>query len=320
MKRRYFLAASGSLLLPLPARAQPRMRRVGVVSVGELKRQPLASLVQGLRELGHEEGRNLELLAPTASQYGRLEELAAVLVKREPEVIVTWGTTATRAAKAATWTTPIVMVIGGDPVASGFVRSLARPEGNITGISTSAQALSLKRVELVREMLPGIRRIGLLWSGESGSQAITMKRVEDAAVKMGLAVHDAEVSDPRALKAAFEALSAAKVEALIPIASALLNRESAEIAKLALARRIPVIAYEDNAVRAGALVSYGPDYPAQFRRAATLVDRVLKGAKPAEMAVEQPTKFELVINLKTAKTLGIEIPKEVMFRADEVIQ
>ena len=320
MKRRRLLIAMAAAPLVAAAQAQPRVRRVAVVSVSDLKRQPLLALVQGLRDLGYEEGRNLELLAPAVAQYGRLAEAAAALVKREPEVIVTWGTTATRAAKAGTWTIPIVMVVGTDPVKSGFVRTLARPEGSITGIVTNIQMLSVKRVEVLKEILPGIRRVGILWSAESATQAGTMKDIQDAAVALGLSVHAVEVSDPRKLKAAFDSLSDARVEAIIPANSALLTREAAEIARLAVAHKLAVVYPERAAVQQGGLISYGPDESALFRRVAVYVDRILKGAKPGEMPVDQPTKFEMIINLKTAKALGIEIPKAVLFRADEVIQ
>jgi putative ABC transport system substrate-binding protein len=291
-----------------------------VVSVNDLRRPPLASLVHALRDLGYEEGRNLELLAPVAAQYGGLEAMAASLAKREPEVFVAYGTTATRAAKAATWTIPIVMLVGTDPIKSGFVRSLARPEGNITGIVTNIQMLAVKRVELLKEMLPGVRRVGVLWSAESATQAGTMKDIETAALRLGLSVHSVEVSDPRALKAAFDKLSGAHVEAFIPANSALFIRERAEVARLAASHKLPAVYPDPSIVREGGLISYGPDEAAQFRRVAEFVDRILKGAKPGDLAVEQPSKYEMLINVKAAKALGIEIPKSVLFRANEVIQ
>ena len=291
-----------------------------MLSVNDLKRAPLVSLVQGLRDFGYEEGRNLELLAPVAGQYGRLGEVAASLAKRQPEVFVAYGTTAVRAAKAATWTIPIVMVVGTDPVKSGFVRTLAHPEGNITGIVTNVQMLAAKRVELLKEILPRIRRIGVLWSAESATQAGTMKDIEAAARRVGVDVHTVEVSDPAALKTAFDSLASSGAEAFIPANSALFVRERAEVVRLATTHKLAGVYSEPLTVRQGGLISYGPDESANFRRAAVFVDRILKGAKPGEMPVEQPSKYEMVINLKTAKTLGIEIPKAILFRADEVIQ
>jgi putative ABC transport system substrate-binding protein len=319
MDRRRFLAGLAATVAAT-AHAQPRMRRVAVVAVGDIAKQPLASLVQGLRELGYEAGRNLEVIPATHASYARLAEIAADAVRREPEVIVTYGSTATRAAKAATWTIPIVMVVGVDPIEHGFVRTYARPEGNITGIAHSSHLLSVKRVELLKEVLPGIRRFGVLWSAESASQPAAVKQIAAAATRLGLSMHPVEVSDPRALKDAFVSFAEGRVEALLPVASALLTREMAQVVRLATSHRIPAVYAGADAVRSGGLISYGPDYSAQFRHAAVYVDRIFKGAKPAEIPVEQPTKFEMIVNLKTAKALGIEIPKSVLFRADEVIE
>jgi putative ABC transport system substrate-binding protein len=320
VNRRRFVAGIVGLSLARSANAQPQMRRVAVVSVADVARPPLASLIQGLRELGYEAGRNLEIIPATHASYARLGEMAANAVKRDPEAIVTWGSTATRAAKAATWSIPIVMVVGIDPIEHGFVRTYARPDGNITGIAMSSHLLSVKRVELLKEVLPAVRRFGVLWSAESASQPITIKHIEAAAGRLGLNMHAVEVSDPRALKGAFAKFAEAGVEALLPISSAMLTRESAEIVRLAASHRIPTVYAGAAPVRSGGLISYGPDISAQFRHAAAFVDRILKGAKPAEMPIEQPTKFEMIVNLKTAKALGIEIPKSVLFRADEVIQ
>jgi len=318
--RRRLLLATAALPWAGTAWAQPRKRRIAVVSVTDLKRPPLVSLVHGLRELGYEEGRDIELLAPIAGQYARLDEVAADLIKREPEVLVAYGTTATRAAKAATWTIPIVMVVGTDPVKSGFVRTLARPEGNITGIVSNAQMLSVKRVELLKEILPKIRRVGILWSAESATQARTMKEMETAALQRGLEVHRVEVSDPRELQTAFRSLSSAGVEAFLPTNSALLLREGSQVARLAVEHKLPGVHSDYNTVRQGGFVSYGSDEPALFRRIAVFVDRILKGAKPGDIPVEQASNYLLAVNLKTAKALGVEIPKTVLFRADESIQ
>jgi putative ABC transport system substrate-binding protein len=320
MNRRRFLGGMAAISLVDSASAQPRIRRVAVVSVGDVARQPLASLIHGLRELGYQTERDLEIIPATHPSYARLGEKAAEAVKREPEVIVCNGGSATRAAKAATWSIPIVMVVGLDPVEHGFVRTYARPEGNITGIMHSSRILSAKRVELLKELMPGMRRLGVLWSGESATQAGAMKDVENAAKRLGLSAHPVEVSSAAALKAAFTAFSDARVEAIFVVASVLMMREAAEVVRLAGIHKLPTAHSDANAVRLGGLLSYGPDYPAQFRQAAVYVDKILKGAKPAEMPVEQATKFELIVNLKTAKAHGVEIPKSVLIRADEVIQ
>jgi putative ABC transport system substrate-binding protein len=322
MNRRCFVAAlAAGLAAPRVVNAQPRSRRVALVTIADLTRQPLASLVHGLRELGYEEGRSLEFLPSTAGgSYARLGEAAKEAVTREPDVIVTDGSTATRAAKAATWTIPIVMVVGVDPIEHGFVRKLARPEGNITGIATSGQLLSAKRLELLKEILPQARKVGVLWSGESAQQMASLKLIEAAAPRFGLSVIPAEVRKPSALPAAFAALSDAGVHALVPVSSSMFEREVAEIVRLVAVHKIPAVHPRAIWPRNGGLLSYGSDQEANFRRAAVIVDKILKGAKPGDLPVEQPSKFELVINLKAAKALGIEIPKSVLFRADEVIQ
>jgi putative ABC transport system substrate-binding protein len=321
MKRRGFLGGIAALSLLRSARAQPRMRRVALVTIADLKRQPLASLVHGLRELGYEEGRNLELLPSTAEgSYAKLGAAAKAAVDRQPEVILTDGSTATRAVKAVTWTIPIVMVVGVDPVEHGFVRQLARPEGNITGIAHSGQVLSAKRVELLKEVMPGARRIGVIWSGESASQAASLKIIEAAAARLGIGVFPVEVRQASALKAAFGTLADARVDALVPAPNSMFDREVKEIIRLSVAHKIPSVHSGEVWARSGALLTYGSDRPAEYRRAAALIDKILRGAKPADLPVEQPTKFKLIVNLNAARALDIEIPIAVLFRADEVIQ
>lgn len=321
MKRRRFLASLATVPFVSRAVAQQRQRRVALVTIADVKRQPLASLVERLRELGYEQGRNLELLPSMAEgAYGKLEEAAKAAIERQPEVIVTDGSTATRAVQAATRTIPIVMVVGVDPIEHGFVRQLARPEGNITGIAHGGQILSAKRVELLKEVIPGLQRLGVIWSGESASQAASLKIIETAAFRLGIAVFPVEVRQANTLKAAFASLAEARVDALIPAPNSMFDREVKEILRLAAAYKVPIVHSGVVWARSGALFTYASDRLAEYRRAAVLIDKILKGAKPAEIPVEQPTKFELIINLKTAKALGIEIPKSVLFRADEVIQ
>ena len=213
-----------------------------------------------------------------------------------------------------------MMVVGVDPIEHGFVRTYARPEGNITGLANSGQLMSAKRLELLREVVPGIKRLGVLWSPESASQATSLRLIEKTATRMGITVHGAEINGPGDLKGAFDRLALARVEAVLPTASGVLNKVSNEVSRLAQAHRMPTMFTDSTSVRSGGLISYGPDFAAQFYRAASYVDRILKGAKPGDLPVEQPTKFELLINLKTATAIGIEIPNAVQFRADEFIR
>jgi putative ABC transport system substrate-binding protein len=321
MNRRLFLAGMGAICVPCQVHGQARMRRVALVTIADLKRQPLASLVDGLRQLGYEEGRNLELLPSIAEgTYGKLAAAAKAAVDRHPDVIVTDGSTATRAVKAATQTIPVVMVVGSDPVEHGFVRQLARPEANITGIAHNGQALAAKRVELAKEVIPRLRRIGVIWSSESATQAATLKIIETAAARLEIGVFAVDVREASGLTPAFARLADARVEALIPAPNSMYDREVRQITNLAATNNIPVVHNGVVWAQNGALITYASDRMAEYRRAAVLVDKILKGAKPAELPVEQPTKFDLVINLKTAKALGIEIPKSVLFRADRVIE
>jgi putative tryptophan/tyrosine transport system substrate-binding protein len=320
VKRRLFLAGIGAICTGY-VHGQLRMHRVAMVTIADVKRQPLASLVDGLRQLGYQEGRNLELLPSMAEgTYGKLAAAAKAAVDRHPDVIVTDGSTATRAVKAVTQTIPVVMVVGSDPVEHGFVRQLARPEANITGIAHNGQALAAKRVELAKEVFPRLRRIGVIWSSESATQAATLKIIETAAARLEIGVFAVEVREASGLKAAFARLADAGVEALIPAPNSMYDREIRQIMHLAAMNKIPVVHSGVVWAQNGALITYASDRMAEYRRAAMFIDKILKGAKPAELPVEQPTKFDLVINLKTAKALGIAIPKSVLFRADEVIE
>ena len=321
MRRRVFIASIGALCAADTAWAQPRMRRVAFVTIADPSQQPLSALVQGLRDLGYQEGRNIEFVLPTAGgKYAGLAEAARDAVKRQPEVIVTDASTATKAAMAATSTIPIVMVTGVDPVERGLVRQLSRPEANVTGIAHSSQLLSAKRVELLKEVMPAIRSVGVLWSGESASQGDSLKITEAAGKRLGLSVLQAEVREPEALKGACAKLSEARAKAVLPMPSAMLDRQRDELLALAATHKMAVVYSNENGARSGALMSYGADWRDSFRRAAVYVDKILKGAKPAELPIEQQYKLFLIINLKTARALGIEIPKSVLFRADEVIE
>jgi len=326
MKRReatLALLATAAAALPFGARSQPGAvkRRVAVVAVGSLASQPLASLVEGLRELGYVEGQNIEFDRPLANaDFSRLAEMSARAVERRPEVIVAFGTTATASARKATQRIPIVTVMGSDPVQLGFVTNLARPEGNLTGLAMETQALAGKRVELLKEIVPEMRRLAVLWNPAGSAQPANLRLVEKAASQLGVGVQVIEVRSAADLEGATAAFSKSRPDALLVIPSSSLAALRDRLVQLAVAHKLPSVHQGADDVRAGGLVSYSPDSKAQFRRAAFFVDRILKGAKPGELPIEQPTKFELVLNLKTAKALGITIPHSVLVRADEVIQ
>jgi putative ABC transport system substrate-binding protein len=321
--RRHFLGLLAVSLVPLAGRAQPagEKRRVAVVTIGSLARQPLASLVEGLRELGHVEGRNLEFIPPDQKgSYARLAEMARNAVERKSDVIVSFGTSATAAATKATSTIPIVMVVGADPVALGFVRNLARPEANVTGLATGIQILATKRLELLKEIVPGMRRIAVLWNPASTGQAASLRLVEQAAKQLGASVQAIEIRSAADIEGASAALSRAKPDALLALPASMLPELGSRIVQLAAAQKLPAAYAGVPIVREGGLMAYTTDEKAQLRRAAYYVDRILKGAKPGDLPIEQPTKFELVLNMKTAKKLGLKISRDFLARVDEVIQ
>lgn len=316
------LLALGAAPLAVRAQGSGGRRRVAVITIGSLARQPAASLVEGLRELGHVEGRNLEFIPPAEKgSYAQLAEMARVAVERKSDVIVAIGTSATAAATKATRTVPIVMVAGADPVALGFVSNLARPEANVTGLATAVQVLVAKRLELLKDIVPGMRRVAVLWNPTSAGQSSSLKLAEQAAKQLGVSLHAIEIRSAADIEGASGALSRAKPQALLPLSASMLSPElGSQFVQLAAARKLPAAYATAPIVRAGGLLAYSTDEKAQLRRAAYYVDRILKGAKPGELPIEQPTRFELVVNLKTAKALGITIPKSVLLRADEVIE
>ena len=321
MSRRRFLA----VLLAAPflgeARAQRRPRRVAVVTLGSLEKHPLASLVEGLRELGYEHGRNIEILAPRpGAAYRDLPKMAAAAVEGRADVIVAHGASATRAVKAATATIPIVMVVGADPVEMGFVGNFARPEANLTGLGTETHLLIAKRVELLSEIVPRMRRLAVLWNSSSAGQSASFKLLRQASEPLGIELLTIDLRGRDGLAGVSESLAKARAHALIVLSATTLARLGPQVVELAARHRVPAVYADADLVRQGGLAAYSPDAGAQLHRAAYYVDRILKGAKPAELAVEQPTKFELVLNLKTAKALGLTIPPRVMIRADRVIE
>jgi putative ABC transport system substrate-binding protein len=271
---------------------------------------------QGLRELGYVEGQNITVEYRFAKgKRDRLAKLAAELVGLKLNVIVASTTPSARALKRATTTIPIVMVVGSDPVSRGLVASLQRPGGNITGLTLLAQELNGKRLELLKKALPKVRSVGVLWDGRGE----TFREMQGTAQSLGIELQSLEARGIDDLERVFDLVTIERTDALVMLTGPL-NRFRKRIPNLAAKSRLPLMAIWGAFVDAGGLMSYGPSIPDIMRRAAHYVDRILKGAKPADLPVERPTKFELVINLKTAKALGLTIPPEVLFRADKVIK
>ena len=327
MDRRAFVsAAAGALLVGVfPAHAQPanKVPRIGVLHPGTPASAPqsVEAFRQGLREHGYEEGKNIVVERRyTESRLERVAEVAAEFVRLKVDVIVTSLDVATAAVKQQTQTIPIVMAISIDPVATGFVSSLARPGGNVTGLSTMSPELAAKRLELLREAVPGLSRVAIMWNTNVPGNLLEYKEAGDAARSMRLQLQSVEVSSVDDFERAFSALKTGGAEALIVAGSGLTSTNAGQIASLAMKHRLPSMVSSRDRVDAGGLMAYGPNLAELWRRAATYVEKILKGAKPGDLPVEQPTKFELVINMKTAKALGLTIPPSLLRRADEVIQ
>ena len=327
ISRRAFLGTvtGGLLAAPLAAEAaQARSWRVGFLetsSASPARVQLLETLRQRLRELGYVEGQNIAF----ESRFGegkpdQIQRFAAELVGLKVDIIVTSGTPASQAAKQATGTVPIVMTQLADPVGSGLVASLGRPGGNVTGLSTQDAELGGKRLELLLQVVPRVSRLALLIDETNPGTVLIAKGTQAAAASLGLQVQSLGVRDPGELDRAFAAMREARAGALIVESSSMLFTWRERLADLALKNRLPTMFAQRQYAEAGGLMAYSADFSDLFRRAATFVDKILKGAKPADLPVEQPTKWEFVINLKTAKALGLTILPSVLLRADEVIQ
>jgi putative ABC transport system substrate-binding protein len=303
---------------------QTKIPRIGllVASTAAVQKPRLEAFRQGLSELGMIEGKNIYLEYRYADgKPERLPELAAELLRLQIDVILAvGGTPPAQAAKNATKSTPIVMANVADAVGDGLVASLSRPGGNITGLSTFAPELSGKRLELLKDILPGISRVALLANRDFQGYGAQMKEVEAAAQALGLRIQPVEVRDGNDLEKAFASITSSRAGAIMtlsdPVTFSLLKR----IIELAIKNRVPSIHLQEEYANAGGLVSYGPSYTSLFHRAATYVDKILKGAKPGDLPVEQPIKFELIFNLKTAKQIGLTIPPNVLARADRVVR
>jgi putative tryptophan/tyrosine transport system substrate-binding protein len=320
MNRRTFLGSFALVSWPLAAAGQPagKVHRIGLLRVGPPPSSFIEPFRQGLREAGHVEGQNIIIEYGLAESVAQLPELAAKLLRLKADVLVASGTPSVVPARNATNTIPVVFVAAIDPVATGVVASLARPGGNVTGVSAvHADALG-KRLQLLRELLPKASRIAFMVRATSPATAQYVKEAEVAARALGMKLQILPVRGPGDFEGAFG--SAQGASALLQVDDAMLTANRTRIADVALKNRMPTVSGLSETVEAGGLMSYGPHYGDLYRRAATQVHKILKGAKPADLPVEQPTTFELVINLKTAKALSLTIPPSLLARADKVIE
>jgi putative tryptophan/tyrosine transport system substrate-binding protein len=326
IRRREFITLLGGAAAtwPLAARAQQASKLPVIGFLGSttptIHGQWAAAFVQRLRELGWIEARNISIEYRWAEgRNDRAAEIASEFVRLKVDVIVTWGTAPVVAAKQATAVIPIVFATAGDPIATGLVVSLARPGGNLTGLSNQARDLAGKRLELLREIIPDLRRLAILSNIETPIGALEVGEVQAAARTLDLEVFPLEIRRAEDIAPAFESLKG-RAQAIYVVSEPLIASNRVRMNTLALGARLPTLYGLREYVEAGGLMSYGPNTPDLFRRSAEIVDKILRGAKPGEIPVEQPTKFDLVINLTTAKTLGLEIPPTVLARADEVIE
>lgn len=325
-RRRILLWCSTWLALPACGLAQPagKVHHIAHLSgSGALASKAfIDAFREGMRALGHAETRDFVLRQRYAEgKVDRLPALAKELLEQRPDVLLVSTTPASLAAKAASSSLPMVVVLVADPVGAGIVQSLARPGGNITGITNIVAELAGKRLELLKEMVPGARRVAVFVNPDSQNAPLQLRSAQAAAGRLGLELSPVlEVRKPADLEPAFEAAVRARAGAAIRMIDPLVFMLREQTAALSVKHRLPVIYPSREDVEAGGLVSYGTNVPEQYRQAASLVDKILKGARPADLPVEQPTKFELVINLKTAKSLGITIPQSMLLRADEVFQ
>jgi ABC-type uncharacterized transport system substrate-binding protein len=327
MKKRIFSFALSALLFALGSSVQAQQpKKIPLIGflAASLSDNPtrIEAFRHGLRDLGYVEGKNIVIeWRRDEGNRDRQHAIAAEFVRLKVDVIVTVSAAQTRAAKEATATIPIVMITAGDPVGTGFVASLARPGGNITGLANLRPELSGKRLELLKEVVPKLSRAAVFRSSRSTDYALVFKEVELAAGPLGVKLQSLNILSPKDWETAFQSAVNEKAEgALVRVSGPMLSPRRTEVAALAAKSRLPVIYEGEEEVDAGGLMSYGVSYTDLYRRTAVYVDKILKGAKPAELPVEQPIKFEFVINLKAAKQIGLTIPPNVLARADRVFR
>ena len=324
--RRELLIAlgAGAIAVPFASFAQQpqKVYRVGFLFAGTLAQRPQAQAFwQGLRELGYTEGKNIVIEVREAKgRADKLPELAANIVNWKPDVIVAVPTAGAAAAQRSTGLIPIVMVVVTDPLGAGLVKSLARPEANITGVSTNIAELGGKQLQLLKELLPKVSRIGILWNSQNPSNVGVVKLVETAAPSLGVQLQSLSIRGPNDLDGALAAAVRGRSEALFVVADFVAFDHRGAIIAFAADKRLPTMHTWPEEALDGGLVAYGPKLSEQYSRAAYYVDRILKGAKPSDLPVEQPTIYELVINMKAARALGITVPQSILLRADKVIE
>ena len=317
------IAALFALCISAEAQQAKKVPRIGylAISTSPTMSTRIEAFRRGLREIGYVEGKNVVIEYRSAEgRLDRLPGLAAEFVALKVDVIVSPGATATRAIKQATATIPIVMTQDPDPVGNGFVASLGHPGGNITGLSSMTADISGKRLELLKEIFPKLARVAVFETSTNTGNARQLRETELAAGAFGVKLQRLDIRDVNDIEPACRAASKERVDAVLVLTSSVTDSYSKEISELAIKTRLPVIYARAESVEAGGFMSYGVSLNDLFRRAAVYVDKILKGAKPADLPVEQPTKFELVINLKTAKQIGLTIPPNVLARADKVIK
>ena len=320
MRRIAVVLMVGLTLAPFAAGSQQAtaIPRIGLLAPDAT---PWGPLRLGLRDLGYVEGKSIALEERNSEgRNERLTNLAAELVRLNANIIVTWGTPATLAAKQATKTIPIVMASAGDPVRSGLVTSLARPGGNVTGLTVLGPGLAAKRLELLKEAVPNMSHVAFLWNPANPDQKSSFNEVQAGARALGVTVQSVEARSREELEQAFTTMKQSRPSALLMTADGVHQRYIGRITAFTSETRLPAMYQLREGVERGGLMSYGASLPDLGRRAASYVDKILKGARPADLPVEQPTKFELVINLKTAKALGLTIPQSLLVRADEIIR
>jgi putative ABC transport system substrate-binding protein len=327
MRRREFLTllSGGVVSSPFTARAQQPVNKISIgflsVNTGAAMKARVDAFDQGLRELGYVDGQNTFVEYRFAEGApDRLRALAGELVRLKVSVIVTEGTTATRYAKEVTSTVPIVMAQDPDPVGTGFVASLARPGGNITGLSNLRTDLGAKRLEILKDTVPGLARVAVIGTSTTPGNAQTLADIGRAADVLALHQELLDVSGPQDIETAFQAATNKHADAVLVVASPYLLSNRTRVADAALKGRMPTMYYTSDYVKDGGLMSYGVSATDLFRRAATYVDKIVKGARPGDLPVEQPSRFEFVINLRSAKALGLTVPPTLLARADEVIE